>query len=107
MGLAFDRIANVDASTKRAPDISGGKRGAATVYLAAIKITPLSPLSGEIQNRADLDTPFELYETATASTDIRSDDILIVGGIEYPIQSVAKYFDREDVLVLTVQRLKE
>ena len=56
-------MANVTASTKRPPAISGGKRGEATTKLSGLKCTPLDPVSSEIRKRVALDTPMELLQT--------------------------------------------
>ena len=61
--LGFRRMANVTASTKRPPAISGGKRGEATTKLSGLKCTPLDPVSSEIRKRVALDTPMELLQT--------------------------------------------
>lgn len=59
----FRRMARVNASTKRAPAISGGKRGDAVAKLLGLKCTPLDPVSADIQKRVALDTPMELLQT--------------------------------------------
>ena len=59
----FRRMANVAASTKRSPAMSGGKIGEATAKLLGLKCTPLDPVSPEIQKRVALDTPMELLQT--------------------------------------------
>ena len=59
----FRRMANVSASTKRAPVMAGGKRGEAAAKLIGLKCTPLDPVSPEIQKRVALDTPMELLQT--------------------------------------------
>jgi hypothetical protein len=61
--LGFRRMATKAASTKRAPAISSGKRGASTSHLTNLKCTPLDPVSAEIQRRIALDTPMELLQT--------------------------------------------
>ena len=59
----FRRMATETASTKRAPAMSGGKRGDAVAKLIGLKCTPLDPVSAEIQKRVALDTPMELLQT--------------------------------------------
>jgi hypothetical protein len=59
----FRRMATESASTKRSPAMVGGKIGAATARLLALKCTPLDPVSAEIQKRVALDTPMELLQT--------------------------------------------
>lgn len=63
VSLAFQRLANVTASTKRPPALSAtGTRGAPTVHLVGIQITPLDPIDAELRARLKLNTPHELLE---------------------------------------------
>lgn len=61
------RFATVQASTKRQPAVSAGKRGTPVTKLACIYCTPLDPASAsatqEIQERPDLQSPHKLLET--------------------------------------------
>lgn len=59
----FRRMANVAASTKRAPAMAGGKIAAAATRLTGLKCTPLDPVSPDIQKRVALDAPMELLQT--------------------------------------------
>lgn len=62
-GRAMRRLLRVTASTKRAPAMSGGKRGAPVTHLVGIRSTPLDPLDPETQRRLALETPHELLQT--------------------------------------------
>ena len=108
----FSRMATVTASTKRAPAVSGGKRGAPTTNLTGLKVTPLDPVDPELRQRLALDTPHELLQTFVekvdgSSMDIREGDILVVGTTEYPIRAVAEWVYRNGVyLQLILEDLK-
>jgi hypothetical protein len=51
------RFLTVTASTKRAPVISGGKRGAPATKVVSLTCTPLDPLETELRQRLALSTP--------------------------------------------------
>jgi hypothetical protein len=87
----FSRMATVTASTKRAPAISGGKRGAPATQVAALRCTPLDPVDPELHQQVALGTPMELLQTFTAETDIREGDVLVVGSTEYPIRACEEW----------------
>ena len=57
---SFRRMATVTASTKRNPALVSGKRGAPVANLTGVKCTPLDPISAELANRLELETPHEL-----------------------------------------------
>ena len=59
-GRNFKRMATVTASTKRNPAITSGKRGAPVANLTGVKCTPLDPISEDLANRLELETPHEL-----------------------------------------------
>jgi len=59
-GRTFKRMTTVTASTKRNPAIVSGKRGAPVTELTGVKCTPLDPISAELSNRLELETPHEL-----------------------------------------------
>jgi len=69
-GRAMRRFCTVTASTKRAPGMSGGKRGAPTVNLTALKSTPIDPVDPEIRQRLALNTPNELMQTYVDGGDV-------------------------------------
>jgi hypothetical protein len=62
-------LMNQTASTKRAPAIAGGKRGAAVTNLTNLVCTALLPLEGELAPRAGLQAPVQLFEVYVADTD--------------------------------------
>ena len=93
----FGLLASVSASTKRAPTISGGKRGAAATNLASLSCTNLDPVDPEVRQRLMLKTPHELLETwVEGGLDILEGDILVVGSAEYPIRAVGEWYWPED-----------
>lgn len=89
--MAMARFLTVTASTKRAPAISGGKRGSPATQVASLTCTPLDPVDPEIRQRMALDAPHELLQTFTAETDIREGDLLVVSATEYPIKSCSEW----------------
>ena len=91
MSASFARLATVNASTKRAPAMVAGKRGAAVLYLANLKITPLDSVSAEVMQRLALDTPHEVLTCfAAGQPDITEGDALLVAGVEYPIKKAQR-----------------
>ncbi len=74
---AFTRQLTVNASTKRPPAISGGKRGEMVVNLSSVNVTPLTAVSIDTATRIGLDTPYNLLQTfAEGDTDIADGDEL-------------------------------
>lgn len=93
---AFSDMASVSASTKRAPAISGGKRGTPATNLTGLKVTPLDPVDPELKERLNLQTEHELLQTFvedvdSATIDIKEGDFLTVSSVDYPIRSVAEW----------------
>ena len=89
--MAMTRFLTVTASTKRAPTITSGKRGAPADHVTTLTCTPLDPVDAELRQRLALDTPHELLQAFTQETDIREGDLLVVGSTEYPIKSCAEW----------------
>ena len=94
--MSMTRFLTVTASTKRAPTIAGGKRGAAAAKITTLKCTPLDPLdsalSSDLRQRLALNTPHELLQTfVEANLDIERGDILVVGSEEYPIRACQEW----------------
>jgi len=88
----FGLLATVTASTKRAPAISGGKRGPAATNLASLSCMPLDPIDPEIRQTLVLNTPNEILQTfVEGGLDIKEGDILVVGSNEYPIRAVGDW----------------
>ena len=106
----FGLLATVTASTKRAPAISGGKRGPAATNLASLSCMPLDPIDPEIRQTLVLNTPNELLQTLVeGGIDIKEGDILVVGSTEYPIRAVAEWYwpgDAANYLHLILEELK-
>lgn len=92
--MTLRRMLTVTASTKRAPAIASGKRGAAATNVASLLCMPLDPVDPELRQRLALNTPHELLQTMTLETDIREGDILVVAGKEYPVRSCAEWIWR-------------
>ena len=89
---AFALLATVTASTKRAPALSGGKRGAATTNIASLVCTPLDPIDPELRSRLAINTPHEVLQTfVETALDVIEGDLLVVSSIEYPIRAVADW----------------
>lgn len=89
---SFARAANVTASTKRPPSISGGKRGAPATNISSLSCTPLDPINPELRQRLALETPHELLQTfVDTALDIKEGDILVVSDTEYPIRAVGDW----------------
>jgi len=65
---SFAKLANVSASTKRNPAISGGKRGTQTTSVTGLKITPLDPVTQDVVERLALESPVRLLETFIADS---------------------------------------
>jgi len=108
--LGFTRMATVTASTKRPPALSSGVRGAATTNLSSLACLPLDPVDAELRARVAIDTPHELLQTfVQGGLDIEEGDILVVGGVDYPIRAVEDWTwppDSEDYIRLIVEQLK-
>lgn len=69
-GRAMHRLLKVEASTKRSPAVTAGKRGTPVVNLAGIYCTPLDPLTADLAQRVGLDTPHELLQTYADGGDV-------------------------------------
>lgn len=61
-GAGLEALFTETYSTKRAPAISSGKRGAATTNLTGILGTPLMPVANELEARAGLPTAVQTLE---------------------------------------------
>lgn len=109
---SFPEFATVSANTKRAPAISGGKRGTPTANLTSLNITPLDPVDPELRERLNLKAEHELLQTFIedaddATIDILEGDLLTVAGTDYPIRSVAEWTWEDGVYYrLVVEDLK-
>lgn len=65
----FQSMATLSASTKRAPTISGGKRGEPAANLTGLSCTPLDPVDPELRDTLHLETPHELLQTFLSDGD--------------------------------------
>lgn len=87
----------IPVSTKRSTTLSNQRTGAAAAYLTGLLITPLWPLSPETIESLGISSPRESKETffvpapGVALPDIREGDVLTVGGVDYPIESVSEW----------------
>ena len=90
--MGMQRFLTVTASTKRAPAIAGGKRGAPETYVATLRCMPLDPVDPELRQRLALNTPHELLQTVVEEdVDVRQGDLLVVSGTEYPVRACADW----------------
>lgn len=103
----------VMASTKRAPDLGGGRTGAPELYLAELAITPLYPVGQETVTLLELNSPREFKEcyhvpaVGASLPDVVEGDILTVAGADYPISYVGEWNDGDvPALHLVVQEVK-
>lgn len=103
---AFTALATKTATTKRA-SVSGTppKKGAAAAYITTpFACLPLDPVSQELANRLNLQSPYELKQTVVdGSLDIVEGDVLTMDGVDYPIRSVGEWdWTRGSTRFLTV-----
>ena len=75
-GRGIKRLLKVDASTKRYPSMSSGKRGAPVANLTGLRSTPLDPFSPDLAQREALDTPHTLLQTFVDGGDVFYDLVL-------------------------------
>lgn len=102
------------ASTKRNRALSGGMTGAAEEYLTSVAVTPLWPISPETSQANSINSPREFkecYHVPSSGTlpDIDEGDVLTLGGVDYPIFSVAEWTDIDGgipCLQIVVQEVK-
>jgi len=103
---SFARLATVSASTKRSGGISGGLEAAYAVQIASLKCLPLDPVAPELAQEFEGLSFRELLQTSVeGGLDIKEGDLLVVGGNEYPIKSVANWTwppDAKDYLTLVL-----
>jgi len=88
---SFTRLARLTVSTKRPPDVVGGRRGAPVTHLTGVPCLPLDPVDAELRARFNLPALGELLQTMVqGGLDIREGDLL-VSGQDYPIRAVANW----------------
>lgn len=102
---AIRQLATVTASTKRSPQVSGGKRGARATHLEGVSIVPLMPASRDtLQHPVFEGQAMELWETyaeshqhtddsvsVTQVPDIRQGDLLTVDSTDYHVKFVGNW----------------
>ena len=106
---AYLRMLSLSASTKRAPAISGGKRGAAVAFISSLKISPLDPVDENVQRRYSTGTGIEVYQTFCGDgLDIKEGDILVYAAKEYAVRSVGNWMwvNAESYLRLIIEEQK-
>lgn len=92
-------MCTVVASTKRNTKPGGRRSGAAETYLLGLYITPLWPASREVVRTLDLNSPREAKECyhvpaeGASLPDVKEGDILVVAGVDYPIEWVGEWTD--------------
>lgn len=98
MSSSFQRMATVAFTTKRPAALAGGKRGEPTAHLTSedLRCTPLDPADpggkGALVERLILESKVQLLETFVAGElDIRRGDVLVVGGVDYPIKAAGRW----------------
>lgn len=105
------------ASTKRNSNVGGvgsGEAGPLAPYLAGVAITPLYPVSAGTVQMLELARAREMHECyhvplpGAALPDIAEGDSLVVGGLEYRVDSVAEWPDWEiPALHIVVAEIKQ
>ena len=117
MPSSFARLATVAFTTKRPPALTSGKRGEPAAYLtsSSLRCTPLDTAEQQrvralaVRLGLALDAPLDILQTFVDGTlDIKEGDVLIVGGVEYPIRSIDDWSWRGDrYLALLVEAADE
>ena len=91
-GSGVRRFLTVAASSKRAPPLSGGKRGPAVTHLTGLLCTPLDPVDSDLRQRLQIQTPHELLQTfVEGSVDVKEGDFFAVAGTDYPVRQVEEW----------------
>lgn len=104
----------VTASTKRNQSLAGNVTGAAVEYLTGLMVTPLWSLRPETIESLGITSPREFKEvyhvpTGDSLPDIVEGDILVHGGVDYPVDHVAEWPDLNGgvpSLQIVVQQVK-
>lgn len=108
--LTFKLRATETASTKRPPDVSGGKRGTPSTNIASLACYPLVPIDAQLQERMHLEGAMKLWQTfAQGGLDILEGDLLCIDSTEYPVRYVEEWDwhpDSADRLLIVVEELK-
>lgn len=104
----------IAASTKRATDLGNNLRGAPATYLSELMVTPLWALRPDTAETLGISSPREMKEcylvpTGDSLPDIVEGDVLVHGGTEYIVDSVAEWPDLSGgipTLVIVVSQIK-
>ncbi len=92
MSGSFAKLATVTASTKRQGAVASGLAGDMTVGIASLKCLPLDPATPEVLASVGLKAFHELLQTmCEGGLDIIEGDLLVTGGVEYPVRAVAEW----------------
>jgi len=98
---SFTRMTSDLASTKRSPGKVGGVIGAPEEYLTNLPILPLMPISDEIRQKYEIDSPRETLVTyILGDHDIEEGDILVAGSTEYQILAVGAWYPHDYIEVV-------
>ncbi len=97
------------ASIKRGVT-TAGRTAAPVAYIASLLTTPLWPVSGETVRTLDLNSAREVKSCyhvplpGVALPDVKEGDVLVVGGIDYPILAVEEWtgIDASDIPTLHI-----
>lgn len=94
MTPAFRRMARITVAISRASNaLTGAQSSPASVY-TGVRATPIDPVSGQVAQRAGLETPYTAWQCAVAGTyDIRRGDTLEdeASGDTYTVREVLDY----------------
>lgn len=112
--MSARNFCTVEASTKRNQDLGSGIVGSAVEHLTGLMVTPLWSLRPETIESLGISSPREfkeVYHVPTGDTlpDLVEGDILVHGGVEYPIDHVAEWPDLSGgvpCLQIVVQQVK-
>ncbi len=102
-------MATHSANIKKDPAASGGKIGKAEFAMVNIPCLPLDPVDPELRQSLGIDSPHRLLQTfIEGKYDIRNGYLLVEGGKEYPIRSVAPWDWRgTQVLALVIEDISQ
>jgi hypothetical protein len=107
MSASFDRLASVTASTKRNPAAASGKVAVPATNLTDQKITPLMPVSKEIEERYMIKSPRKAFVTyISGAPDIVESDVLVVSSVEHKVIAAQPWPTDNDYLELIVEKVK-
>lgn len=95
---SFDRMATVTASTKRVGAPVDGVDPDPVTNISSLSCLPLDPVSPEVKaEQAALGFKVDLQTMVNSDLDVKENDLLVVGGTEYPIRDVSPWTWRGSV----------